>query len=88
MKTWICTVFGGGTPLYLVSAESEKRAWQLIGKELNSRYRNKYFINKRNDTGGLVELDGWTSVEERIVDLEEVYAPNGTIKKGSYEGLD
>lgn len=86
MKTWICTIFGGGTPTYLVSAESEKRAWELIRKELRTRYQHTYF-DMKEDTGGLVDFPGWTSEEERIVDIHEVYATHGVIKRGSFEGL-
>lgn len=35
MKTWICSIYGGGTPLYLVSANNEKRVWELIKETLS-----------------------------------------------------
>ena len=90
MKTWICKIFGGGTPLYLVSAEDEKRAWRLIRKELANTceaYRQISY-ELRDNSGGLVEFDGWTSNEERIVDICEVYAPKGITKQGTFEGLE
>lgn len=87
MKTWICTIFGGGSPTYLVSSESEKRAWKLIQESLAKRYGNNWF-NLKKSCSGLVVFPGWTSEEEQIVDINEVYAPNGIIKNGSFEGLE
>lgn len=80
MKTWICAIYGGGAPIYLVSAENEKRAWQLIKRELNV-----YLTTK--DCSGLWEVPEWTINHEQISDINELYAHNGVIKKGSFEGF-
>ena len=80
MKTWICTVFGGGTPTYLISAESEKRAWELIKEKW------KLYIG-RGRCSGLIEVPFWHADDERIDDINELYATNGIIKKGSFEGI-
>lgn len=87
MKTWICLIYGGGTPLYLVSADNEKRAWELIKKALREKGYWDISFSLEKHSGGLVEFVGWTSEEERIVNIHHIYAPNGTIKEGTYEGL-
>ena len=46
MKTWICDIFGGGTPLYLVSAEDEKSAWTLIKNEFSKSYPHCFLCKK------------------------------------------
>ena len=78
MKTWICDIFGGGTPLYLISAEDEKRAWALIKKEFKEKYPHCYLCEKRPSTN-------WKAESECIVDIHEVYAPNSILKKGSFK---
>lgn len=85
-KTWICCIYGGGTPTYLVSAESEKQAWSLIRKALGEKYRRQWYLQER-DCGGLVEVPGWHADEERIDDIHDLYAPGGKIKNGTFEGF-
>ncbi len=80
MKTWICTIFGGGTPNYLISAENEKRAWELIKGEW------KDYVGK-DQCSGLIEVPFWYADNERIDDINELYATNGIIKKGSFDGI-
>lgn len=88
MKSWICLIYGGGTPLYLVSADNDKRAWELIKRELRKTpgYCGISFELEKN-SGGLVEFPYFTSNEEVIVDIHETYADDGVIRKGTYEGL-
>ena len=88
MKTWICMIFGGGTPLYLVSAENEFVAWNLIKRELRKTpgYCGISFELEKN-SGGLIEFPYFTSNEEVIIDIHDVYAPKGLTKRGSYHGL-
>ena len=88
MKSWLCCIFGGGTPFYLVSAEDEKHAWDLIRNDLRSKgdYYWKISFNLENESGGLVELIGWMGETEGIVDLNDVYASNGTMMKGTFVG--
>lgn len=88
MKTWICKIFGGGTPTYLVSAENEFVAWTLIKTELRKTpgYCGISFELEK-ESGGLVPFPYFTSNEEAIVDINEVYALNGQTKRGSYYGL-
>ena len=85
-KTWICTIFGGGTPTYLVSAESEKRAWELIRQALEKWYGGRFYLSE-DKTGGLIEVPYWHADEERVDDVQELYAEKGVIKKGSFEGF-
>ena len=69
MKTWFCIVFGAGTPDYIVSAENEARAWELIKGKLD---RITYSLCK--ETSGLIEVPIHAD-EERIIDLTEEIAP-------------
>ena len=85
-KTWICCIYGGGMPTYLISAENEKRAWEMLRKALNEKYQRPWYLGE-NGCGGLVEVPGWHADEERIDDINELYATNGILKKGTYEGL-
>lgn len=94
MKTWICDIFGGGTPLYLVSAEDEKRAWALIKNEFRKEYTGCYLCEKCPsiltistpvECSGLIDFPGWASDTERIVDIHEIYAPKSILKKGSFK---
>ena len=82
-KTWICTIFGGGMPTYLVSAESEKRAWELIRDALNRKFG--WFYLTEYNCGGLIPVDGWNSDAERADDLNEMYSDAGVLKKGSFK---
>ena len=65
MRTWICFIYGGGTPIYLVSAKDETAAMKLIYTKLNERYGS---FDEKN-CSRLVALDGWLSDTERIVDI-------------------
>lgn len=94
MKTWICDIYGGGTPTYIVSAENEKRAWALIKKEFKERFPHCYLCEERPSTftisiplecSGLIEFPNWKAETECIIDIHEVYAPNSTSKKGSFK---
>ena len=88
MKSWMCLIYGGGTPLYLIAAENEEKAWSLIKNELRKTegYRVMSYDLKRW-SGGLVEFPYFTAPEETIIDIHETYADRGTVRKGTYEGL-
>lgn len=86
-KTWICSIFGGGTPLYIVSAKDEKGAWELIKNELLREYPGHWHEMLRNNSG-LFHLETWSSDEARIADIHELYAHHGETRKGSFKGLD
>ena len=83
-KTWICTILGGGTPTYLISAENEKRAWELIEEALYKKYKRRFCLTKY-DCGGLIEVPDWHSDEERIVDIHDLYSRNGIILRGTFK---
>jgi hypothetical protein len=83
MKTWICCIYGGGAPTYLISAESEKRAWELIRKKVNGL--GMFLTMDR--CGGLVEVPDWHADGERIDDIHEMYARYGTIRQGTFKGF-
>lgn len=86
MRTWICVIFGGGTPTYLISAEDERRAWKLVREALYKRYGKWYSMNE-DRCSGLIEVDGWYSDEERIDDVAKLYTRNGTVIRGTFDGL-
>ena len=84
MKTWICSIYGGGTPLYLVNADNEKRAWESIKETLSCYYPQ----NILKYSTGLIEFPESISNNEKIINIYDIYAPNGLLKIGSFEGLE
>jgi len=80
MKTWICQIYGAGTPCYLIAANNEINAWKLLVEEMTMAGYHTY--NLADNSTGLVEIPDWESAEEGIVDIYETYAPNGILKKG------
>lgn len=84
LKTWICTILGGGTPTYLVSAENEKRAWELIREALYKKYERRFILTEYR-CGGLIEVPYWHADEERIDDVYDLYSKNGIIRKGTFK---
>lgn len=86
MKTWICAIYGGGAPIYMVSAENEKRAWQLIKREIIIKYDGRVYLTTKDCTG-LCEVPEWNINREQISDICELYAHNGVLKNGSFEGF-
>lgn len=86
-KTWICAIYGGGTPTYLVSAKSEKRAWELIREALFQKYGGWSCLYSRNQTAGLIEIPWWHADGERIDDIHDLYCNGARMKKGSFEGF-
>jgi len=85
MKTWACLIYGAGTPLYLVSAESEKRAWELIKEDMYKKYNKMGYINPKKDTSGLHYMPLWNSLIEQCIDIYDIYSKDGTIIKGSFK---
>lgn len=84
LKTWICLVFGGGTPLYLVSARDEKRAWELIKSATFEKYHTSL---PKNNYGGLIKVHEWHTDTEMIKDVHDLYSKNGNVITGSFNGF-
>lgn len=79
MKTYYISTWGGGTPEYLVSAETKERAWQLVEAEwfktfghsgVGSDYYNRN--DKIQTINDLIELPGFNNDKEIIIDLMEL----------------
>ena len=90
MKTWICDIYGAGTPLYLVSTENEKNAWKLIKDNLRNQNNDAYWkmsFDLEKNSGGLIEFPYFKSEQETIIDINEIYATHGLLHKGTYKGL-
>ena len=86
MKVWYISTWGGGTPNYLVSAETKEKAWELVEKEwrklnigydvgdLNYPYkRDRNFGRSHQDISDLIEVSGFNNDKEYIVDLNKIY---------------
>ena len=77
MKTWHIDIWGGGTPHYLVSAETREEAWKMVEQEWRKIYGNRYYfvgqvLDGRYQTkDDLVEIVGLTTQTSMIIDLNE-----------------
>ena len=79
MKTWHIKTWGGGTPHYLVSAETKEEAWKMVEEEWRKKYNYSfvgghesvirgYIYQTEND---LEEVVGLTTGTKMIFDLNE-----------------
>ena len=78
MKTWHIQTWGGGSPHYLVSAETKKEAWLKVKMEWKKKYGSwnvgglstpeRFIYQTEND---LIEIVGLTTQTSLIVDLNE-----------------
>ena len=82
MKTWHIQTWGAGTPHYLVSAETKKKAWKMVEEEWRKKFasyyvggHDSYFCGARKFThqteNDLIEIKGLTTQTSLIVDLNE-----------------
>lgn len=82
-KTWFISTWGGGTPDYLVTAESKERAWQLVEKDWREKrlgyyvgerpYATSYVPGKDYQTAEhLKEVEGFFGDQERVIDLHKL----------------
>ena len=77
MKTYHIDTWGGGTPHYLVSAETKEEAWKMVEQEWRKTYGNRYYfvgqvLNGQYQTkDDLVEIVGLTTQTSMIIDLNE-----------------
>lgn len=81
MKTWHIHTWGGGTPHYLVSAETKKEAWLKVKMEWKKKYDNYDvggyqsakggYIHIHNTENDLKEIVGLTTQTSLIIDLNE-----------------
>lgn len=76
MKVFYICVWGGGTPKYLVSAETKERAWELVQNEWKKTYDGNigsdYYHRDRCQTiDSLIELD-FLADKECIIDLSKM----------------
>jgi hypothetical protein len=79
MKTWHIQTWGGGTPHYLVSAETREEAWKMVEKEWRKIYEMPFVGGYESATRGfiyqtmhdLIEIVGLTTGTKLIIDLNE-----------------
>ena len=83
MKVWHIQTWGGGTPHYLVSAETKEEAWEMVEKDWRKKFTSFYVgdLGKRDFFGyrykshqtedDLIELKGFTTETKLIIDLNE-----------------
>lgn len=67
MNTWHIQTWGGGTPHYLVSAETKEEAWKMVEEEWRKKYNSYYVGGRTFDFFGAGK-----STYQTIDDLEEV----------------
>ena len=79
MKTWHIRTGGGGTPHYLVSAETKEEAWKMVEKEWRKKY-NSYYVGGHQSVmrgyiyqteNDLEEIVGLTTGTKLIINLNE-----------------
>lgn len=68
MKVWHIQTWGGGTPHYLVSAETKEEAWLKVKMRWKKKYDN-WDVSGRIDD--LIEIKGLTTQTSLIIDLNE-----------------
>lgn len=82
MKTWHIKTWGGGTPHYLVSAETKEEAWKMVQEEWKKKYNSyyvgaEYFFGQKiggkwyQNIDDLKEIVGLTTGTKMIFDLNE-----------------
>ena len=79
MKTWHIKTCGGGTPHYLVSAETKERAWKMVEEEWRKKYGDCYVGSYQSHSGkynhqtidDLKEVTGLTAQTSLIVDINK-----------------
>lgn len=82
MKTWHIKTWGGGTPHYLVSAETKEEAWKMVEEEWRNKFntmdvggRTSYFFDTEiyvhQNMDDLIEIKGLTTGTKLIIDLNE-----------------
>lgn len=79
MKTWHIQTCGGGTPHYLVSAETKEEAWKMVEEEWWKKYNSSFVGGYESVTRGfiyqtendLIEVKGLTTGTKLIMDLNK-----------------
>jgi len=82
MKTWHLQTWGGGTPHYLVSAETKEEAWKMVEDEWRKKFNimevggriSHLFgteIYVHQDMNDLIEINGLTTETKLIIDLNK-----------------
>lgn len=82
MKTWHIKTWGGGTPHYLVSAETKEEAWKMVEEEWWKKFntvgvggRTSHFFDTEiyvhQNIDDLEEIVGLTTGTKLIIDLNE-----------------
>lgn len=78
MKTFVIHTWSGGTPTYLVSAETKERAWEIVEEtwrnEMHTFYvgSDYYHCNRKQTIDDLIELPTFTNSIETIVDINSL----------------
>ncbi len=82
MKIFGISTWGGGTPDYLVAAETKERAWKLVEEEWRKKFCSycvggNIYNSDRQTIDNLLELDiPWISATaEGIIDIHEALHP-------------
>ena len=79
MKIWHIKTWGGGTPHYLVSAETKEGAWKMVEEEWRKKY-NSYYVGLYQSHSGkynyqtidnLKEVGGLTTQTSLIIDINK-----------------
>lgn len=71
-KTWCISTWGGGTPIYLVTAKTKERAWELVESTWWKKYHcpvGELSDNRHQTIDNLMEVPGVFGIRESIVDL-------------------
>lgn len=78
MKTFVIFTWGGGTPTYLISAETKERAWEIVEEtwrnEMHTFYvgTDYYHYDRKQTIDDLIELPNFENNKESIIDINSL----------------